>query len=193
MSHPKSSCSWLFRLLSSAWRAQFWCSMYISLRWRFCPEWDSWNRVHLSGQVEHRHPTLHRYSIRLCFVIHKRCFKLLLMIPLSLIVYHVKLSASLCFLPAKRCPILNPPSHGSLVCADPHEKFSFGSQCNITCMEGFVLNGTTTTECNALGMWSLKIPHCLGNAVLDVMKITVRALSHETILLASSFTCLSFS
>nr|XP_046248042.1 P-selectin isoform X2 [Scatophagus argus] len=63
---------------------------------------------------------------------------------------------------AKRCPTLNSPIHGSLVCSDPHEQFSFGSRCNTTCEEGFVLNGTADTECTSLGKWRADIPHCLA-------------------------------
>ncbi|KAI9547587.1 hypothetical protein NQZ68_014853 [Dissostichus eleginoides] len=63
---------------------------------------------------------------------------------------------------AKRCPTLSSPSHGSLVCSDPHEEFSFGSRCVSTCEEGFVLNGTADTECSSMGTWSTDIPRCLA-------------------------------
>ncbi|KAE8294240.1 P-selectin CD62 antigen-like family member P Granule membrane protein 140 [Larimichthys crocea] len=63
---------------------------------------------------------------------------------------------------AMKCPTLNSPSHGSLSCSHPHEKFSFGSRCTSTCEEGFVLNGTADTECTSLGTWSREIPHCLA-------------------------------
>lgn len=67
-----------------------------------------------------------------------------------------------CF--AKRCPILNSPTHGSLTCSDPHGAFSFGSQCKSTCEEGFVLNGTADTECTSVGTWSTEISHCLARS-----------------------------
>ncbi|XP_062252348.1 P-selectin isoform X3 [Platichthys flesus] len=63
---------------------------------------------------------------------------------------------------AKTCPALNPPSRGSLSCSDPHGEFRFGSQCTSDCEEGFVLNGTTDTECTSLGTWSTEPPHCLA-------------------------------
>ncbi|XP_078115214.1 P-selectin [Sander vitreus] len=63
---------------------------------------------------------------------------------------------------AKRCSTLSSPSHGSLVCSDPHGKFSFGSRCTSTCGEGFLLNGTADTECTSLGMWSTDTPRCLA-------------------------------
>ncbi|KAM3619827.1 uncharacterized protein V6R79_014234 [Siganus canaliculatus] len=62
---------------------------------------------------------------------------------------------------AKRCPTLNPPRHGTLVCSDPHKEFSFASHCNMTCKEGFVLNGTAFTQCTSLGTWTADIPRCL--------------------------------
>ncbi|XP_053178932.1 P-selectin [Scomber japonicus] len=67
-----------------------------------------------------------------------------------------------CF--AKRCPILNSPTHGSLTCSDPHGAFSFGSQCKSTCEEGFVLNGTADTECTSVGTWSTELSHCLARS-----------------------------
>ena len=68
-----------------------------------------------------------------------------------------------CSPPARRCPNLNSPTHGSLACSDPHGVFSFGSQCNSTCEEGFFLNGTAVTECTPVGIWSTEIPNCPGN------------------------------
>ncbi|XP_054458457.1 P-selectin isoform X2 [Anoplopoma fimbria] len=64
---------------------------------------------------------------------------------------------------AKICPTLSSPSHGSLVCSDPHGEFSFGSRCTSACEEGFLLNGTADTECTSLGTWSTDIPHCLAH------------------------------
>ncbi|XP_047198721.1 LOW QUALITY PROTEIN: P-selectin-like [Hippoglossus stenolepis] len=63
---------------------------------------------------------------------------------------------------AKRCPALNPPSHGSLSCSKPHGEFSFGSRCTSSCDEGFLLNGTSSSECTSLGTWSTDLPHCLA-------------------------------
>ncbi|XP_034439575.1 uncharacterized protein LOC117760561 [Hippoglossus hippoglossus] len=63
---------------------------------------------------------------------------------------------------AKRCPALNPPSHGSLSCSKPHGEFRFGSRCTSSCDEGFLLNGTSSSECTSLGTWSTDLPHCLA-------------------------------
>uniref|UniRef100_A0A3P9L3J4 E-selectin n=1 Tax=Oryzias latipes TaxID=8090 RepID=A0A3P9L3J4_ORYLA len=62
--------------------------------------------------------------------------------------------------PAKTCPPVSAPAHGSLVCSDPHGQFSFGSRCASTCEDGFVLNGTEETNCTSSGMWSQDIPRC---------------------------------
>ncbi len=75
--------------------------------------------------------------------------------------------------PAKRCPPLN-SSHGSFLCSHPHEEFSFGSRCNLTCEEGFVLNGTVDTECTSQGSWSLEIPHCSGKRIIDACIIIMQ-------------------
>ncbi|XP_030288253.1 P-selectin [Sparus aurata] len=71
-------------------------------------------------------------------------------------------SADIAHCLAKRCPTLNPPSHGSLICSDLHQEFSFGSQCRSTCDDGFVLNGTADIECTSLGTWSADMPPCLA-------------------------------
>ena len=67
--------------------------------------------------------------------------------------------------PAKRCPALNRPSHGSLSCSHPNGAFSFASQCTSDCEEGFLLNGTSSSECTSLGTWSTDLPQCLGKKV----------------------------
>ncbi|XP_034533694.1 P-selectin [Notolabrus celidotus] len=61
---------------------------------------------------------------------------------------------------ARRCPSLSSPSHGSVLCSDPYGGFSFGSQCQSTCEEGFLLNGTADTECMSLGRWTAELPNC---------------------------------
>ncbi|GLD50241.1 E-selectin-like protein [Lates japonicus] len=62
----------------------------------------------------------------------------------------------------KRCPNLSSTPHGFFFCSNPHGEFSFASRCTSTCEEGFVLNGTTDTDCTSLGKWSRDIPHCLA-------------------------------
>lgn len=64
---------------------------------------------------------------------------------------------------AERCPILTPPSHGTLDCSHSHGEFSFGSRCTSTCEDGFLLTGMADTECTSAGTWSTEIPACQGN------------------------------
>nr|XP_043899235.1 P-selectin [Solea senegalensis] len=61
---------------------------------------------------------------------------------------------------AKKCPALVSPSHGSLLCVNPHGEFSFGSQCTSTCVDGFLLSGSANTECTSRGSWSRETANC---------------------------------
>ncbi|XP_069006406.1 P-selectin [Embiotoca jacksoni] len=63
---------------------------------------------------------------------------------------------------AKRCNPFIPPPHGSLSCSDPNGFFSFGSRCTKSCDEGFLLNGTSSTECTSRGVWSVDLPSCFA-------------------------------
>ncbi|XP_034079487.1 P-selectin isoform X3 [Gymnodraco acuticeps] len=89
---------------------------------------------------------------------------------------------------AQRCPTLSSPSHGSLVCSDPHGEFSFTSRCVSTCEEGFLLNGTADTECTSLGTWSTDIPRCLAKRCP-----TLSSPSHGSIVCSDSHGEFSFS
>ncbi|KAK1127629.1 sushi, von Willebrand factor type A, EGF and pentraxin domain-containing protein 1-like [Acipenser oxyrinchus oxyrinchus] len=61
---------------------------------------------------------------------------------------------------AVKCEALNIPSHGSMDCAHPIEKFSYNSGCWFGCEEGFLLNGTNSTQCTSQGRWSAQTPAC---------------------------------
>ncbi|XP_058887341.1 sushi, von Willebrand factor type A, EGF and pentraxin domain-containing protein 1-like [Acipenser ruthenus] len=61
---------------------------------------------------------------------------------------------------AVKCEVLNIPSHGSMDCAHPIEKFSYNSGCWFGCEEGFLLNGTNSTQCTSQGRWSAQTPAC---------------------------------
>uniref|UniRef100_A0A3B4H921 P-selectin-like n=1 Tax=Pundamilia nyererei TaxID=303518 RepID=A0A3B4H921_9CICH len=63
---------------------------------------------------------------------------------------------------SKKCTPISSPSHGSISCSDPNGSFSFASVCTSTCDEGFLLNGTSSTECTSMGMWTTDIPPCLA-------------------------------
>ncbi|XP_058890834.1 E-selectin isoform X2 [Acipenser ruthenus] len=61
---------------------------------------------------------------------------------------------------AVKCEALSIPSHGSMDCAHPIEKFSYNSGCWFGCEEGFLLNGTNSTQCTSQGRWSAQTPSC---------------------------------
>lgn len=52
----------------------------------------------------------------------------------------------------------------NMTCVDTVEPFSFGSQCNFTCREGYYLNGDSTLTCLASGQWSKPTPTCTGES-----------------------------
>ncbi|NXK98547.1 LYAM3 protein, partial [Formicarius rufipectus] len=58
------------------------------------------------------------------------------------------------------CPVLSAPEWGDLNCSHLHGNFTFGSTCAFSCQMGFVLMGSESRECTAMGTWSEDIPHC---------------------------------
>uniref|UniRef100_A0A3Q1FSF9 Selectin P n=1 Tax=Acanthochromis polyacanthus TaxID=80966 RepID=A0A3Q1FSF9_9TELE len=60
----------------------------------------------------------------------------------------------------KKCPAIFPPVSGNMACVGAVEPFSFGSQCNFTCQDGFYLTGDDTLACLASGRWSKPTPTC---------------------------------
>ncbi|XP_034149534.1 P-selectin isoform X7 [Esox lucius] len=61
---------------------------------------------------------------------------------------------------ADQCDVLTNPAHGYVNCSGPHGQFSYSSQCQFSCEQGFLLNGTADTECTSLGTWSIRSPLC---------------------------------
>ncbi|XP_061093277.1 P-selectin-like isoform X1 [Conger conger] len=70
---------------------------------------------------------------------------------------------------ARRCDVLTAPLHGSLHCSHPHKEFSFNSTCNMSCVEGFLLNGAASTQCTSLGVWTEPPPLCLARQCLPLV------------------------
>ncbi|NXE68274.1 LYAM2 protein, partial [Calcarius ornatus] len=67
---------------------------------------------------------------------------------------------------AVRCQALPPPAEGSVRCdRAPGAELTSGSRCHFQCPEGFVLQGSASTECTAQGRWSQPVPKCKGKAV----------------------------
>ncbi|XP_029564066.1 E-selectin isoform X3 [Salmo trutta] len=58
---------------------------------------------------------------------------------------------------AVSCPTLQQPQYGAITCG---EDFTYGSSCNFSCSEGYLLKGTITVTCTSAAEWSEEIPHC---------------------------------
>ncbi|XP_039548389.1 P-selectin-like isoform X2 [Pimephales promelas] len=54
---------------------------------------------------------------------------------------------------------VTPPDHASVQCSDPTD-FSYESQCEYSCEEGYELKGSSTTRCTSTTEWSSKPPTC---------------------------------
>ncbi|XP_051952129.1 E-selectin-like isoform X4 [Xyrauchen texanus] len=52
------------------------------------------------------------------------------------------------------------PDHGSVQCSHPNGQFSYDSQCEYSCEEGYNVKGSTTTRCTSTNEWSSKPPTC---------------------------------
>ena len=64
---------------------------------------------------------------------------------------------------AVTCAAIGHPQNGSVSCSHaPAGEFTFGSFCNFTCKEGFLLQGPGQLECTAQGKWSQQVPVCEG-------------------------------
>uniref|UniRef100_A0A8C9RB51 Selectin E n=1 Tax=Scleropages formosus TaxID=113540 RepID=A0A8C9RB51_SCLFO len=74
---------------------------------------------------------------------------------------------------ARQCKILTAPPHGILTCSHPHGEFSFNSSCDVSCEEGFLINGTSTTRCNSMETWTETTAHC------QVVKCDVPSIPHH--------------
>ncbi|XP_045543903.1 E-selectin isoform X3 [Salmo salar] len=58
---------------------------------------------------------------------------------------------------AVSCPTLQQPKDGAITCG---EDFTYGSSCNFSCSEGYLLKGAITVTCTSAAEWTEKIPHC---------------------------------
>uniref|UniRef100_A0A671Q9D0 E-selectin n=1 Tax=Sinocyclocheilus anshuiensis TaxID=1608454 RepID=A0A671Q9D0_9TELE len=52
------------------------------------------------------------------------------------------------------------PDHASVLCSHPYGNFSYDSQCEYSCEEGYELKGSSTTRCTSTTEWSSKPPTC---------------------------------
>ncbi|KAM4642728.1 P-selectin-like isoform 2-T2 [Discoglossus pictus] len=58
------------------------------------------------------------------------------------------------------CSDLSSSYPRSMNCSHPIGNFSFGSECEFQCLEGYMLNGTKRLQCEPSGSWSDIIPTC---------------------------------
>uniref|UniRef100_A0A672P698 Selectin E n=1 Tax=Sinocyclocheilus grahami TaxID=75366 RepID=A0A672P698_SINGR len=52
------------------------------------------------------------------------------------------------------------PDHAIIHCSHPYENYSYDSQCEYSCEEGYELKGSSTTRCTSTTEWSSKPPTC---------------------------------
>ncbi|XP_034169654.1 E-selectin isoform X3 [Pangasianodon hypophthalmus] len=55
---------------------------------------------------------------------------------------------------------ISDPEHGSVQCHHPNGDFSYKSECEYSCDEGYQLVGAKTTQCGGTQAWSNKPPTC---------------------------------
>ncbi|XP_036438467.1 sushi, von Willebrand factor type A, EGF and pentraxin domain-containing protein 1-like [Colossoma macropomum] len=55
---------------------------------------------------------------------------------------------------------ISAPEHGSVHCVHPNGDFSYESQCEYSCNEGYQAVASQTTRCKASAAWSTKPPTC---------------------------------
>ncbi|GAA6093773.1 uncharacterized protein LOC113647597 [Tachysurus ichikawai] len=55
---------------------------------------------------------------------------------------------------------ISAPEHGSVQCHHPNGDFSYKSECEYSCDEGYNLVGAKTTQCGGTEAWSNKPPTC---------------------------------
>lgn len=55
---------------------------------------------------------------------------------------------------------MSDPEHGRVSCLHPNGNFSYGSQCEFFCDEGYRMVGSATSGCEASALWSHPKPTC---------------------------------
>ncbi|XP_030064242.1 E-selectin isoform X2 [Microcaecilia unicolor] len=61
---------------------------------------------------------------------------------------------------AVQCETLTAPEKGLLNCSHSGVQFGYGSVCEFQCTGGWMLNGSSTLECDASGTWTSAPPMC---------------------------------
>ncbi|KAG5847392.1 hypothetical protein ANANG_G00125560 [Anguilla anguilla] len=65
------------------------------------------------------------------------------------------------------CEELNHPSHGFINCFHPFGNYSYRSECQFSCEDGYQLVGSRTIQCTASREWSAAPPHCKGHSTSE--------------------------
>lgn len=67
------------------------------------------------------------------------------------------------YVTAVTCEAIGHPQNGSVSCSHtPAGEFTFGTSCNFTCEEGFLVQGPAQLDCTTQGTWSQQVPVCEG-------------------------------
>lgn len=61
-----------------------------------------------------------------------------------------------------KCMELHSPTSGTSTCSGPLGSSSYGATCQFACDEGYTLDGPSTLQCEASGLWSSSQPSCVG-------------------------------
>ncbi|XP_062353090.1 E-selectin [Cinclus cinclus] len=61
---------------------------------------------------------------------------------------------------AVKCEAVPWPAEGSVSCDHSSADLTSGSRCHFQCSEGYVLEGSSSTECLPQGQWSQPVPKC---------------------------------
>ncbi|XP_044295189.1 P-selectin-like isoform X2 [Varanus komodoensis] len=72
---------------------------------------------------------------------------------------------------AMKCLQLKQGENMKLRCSSPWAPFSYGSACEFSCPEGYVLNGTKQMQCQADGSWSAAMPLCQENVASSLTQV----------------------
>uniref|UniRef100_A0A4W3JCN7 E-selectin n=1 Tax=Callorhinchus milii TaxID=7868 RepID=A0A4W3JCN7_CALMI len=84
------------------------------------------------------------------------------------------------------CKVLTQPRQGTINCSHPIDYFSYNSTCDISCDEGFVLDGLGRLQCQVPGKWTVETPTC------EAMKCEV-LITHPPMIMNCTHSAANFS
>ncbi|XP_005049856.1 PREDICTED: E-selectin [Ficedula albicollis] len=92
---------------------------------------------------------------------------------------------------AVRCEAVLGPAEGSVSCDHAPADLISGSRCDFQCSEGYVLEGSSSTECLPQGQWSQPVPKCKA-VTCPALEVPVHGAvncSHPSVQLTWGATC----